>query len=55
MITEKFIKSAPLGYGFIYLFDAQKYVNFVLNLLSKDQFYLFDKKLNFKKGRLPFD
>lgn len=55
MITKKFIKSAPLGYGFVYLFDAQKYVNLVLNLLSKDQFYLFDKKLNFKKGRLPFD
>ena len=55
MLREKFVKSAPLGSGKVYLFDARKYLNLVLRMLSKDQFFLFNKKLKFKKGRLPFN
>ena len=55
MLLEKFVKSAPLGSGEVYMFDARKYINLVLRLLSKDQFFLFKQNLKFKKGRLPFD
>ena len=55
MLLEKFVKSAPLGSGYVYMFDGRKYLNLVLRLLSKDQFFLFNKNLKFKKGRLPYD
>ncbi len=55
MLSSNFIKKASLGSGFIYMFDSKKYVDLVLKLLSKDQFFLFNKKLNFKKGFLPYD
>ena len=40
----KIIKSSKLGEAYIYGFDVKKYYNICLNLLSKNQFSLINKK-----------
>ena len=53
LTLKKIVKSFPLGSGNIYMYDANKYVNLALELLSEDQFILFKKIPKFTKGQLP--